>query len=1085
MISTPELPFRVKAKYFWGDDTAGDLGFIDGDIILVDSLGDGRWWHGTLHRNNMSGNFPSNFVEILDDGISKTDEQKNEFNDGHNATTNVVNRSSHHHHSHPSSANSSKSNIDTSRIEKSLASKENTAECSNHINNHTVLPESLTKNTLPSHEQHYKHMKQIQKIKQMQKFLDDGSYKENSGINNNNNIKSSHSLQSIPKISSSKIIPHSLSASILSSSQTPCSANTSVNTKTSLPVSSSLTSMAHMTFFDQPSFRKDRDCSNSSTLKPENTTIHEVEFDTRSDISSEESLSSPPPPLPHKIPISNSSSNISRWDNPEITDVEYNNDHHIKHQNFENQHTHNLHLSPYNQGNFNRSQTSLNGSSEVTDDNHYNSTASVASSISTAITDFSATSAGSYYRHKQQQKKEQVIQHQEEVPVVYVAQEKKRKNLKFLKKLFNKDNDDNEPLSTYNDMGRDFNALNSSSHPSFRGTLPKEESLLSGIGILSTVAETFLKSVNNKLEMDRQNFDEKKLYVNEESWLENKIDLARLKTISDDEYKTRQKRLSTTMILKPQKLVSDNFNEVQREIELKLNVDQINLKHVDDFVRNLKNLGYVSPTPFVINDIAINFETDIERIRACYIFCTEKIHLIELNEQIDTRNTPAKYINSIFQKRSATAYELAWLMKVFLEALNIKNELVIGCFKKPNEESNNITTNHVWNSVLINDEWRFIDCSLANINSYFNPILKDNNNVASPTAICEANYDKSIYFLTEPLHLIHTHIPRLIQQQHIIPALDSMVAFSLLQCYPQFFKNDLKIKKFNNALTRMEDFEIFEMLVQVPENVELFGSIKFPSNVTDLDLTYNPNIQKKSNTFTGTIRNSTIAKNKNNSAAAIAITKTNGNTNNNYRNLVLTQVYWHKNNKYYRIKASLPSKHEKGILEIYSGIKGTQKTITNIHPLAMCIPLYRTISEKMQKMQVEKLIYRELYFVTRYPTIHCQMSDIYVQEPQVYNLVLGSLCGFKFSQHISSSFKNDNTVEQQQKPKLTLQSPSGRIIKLRKKQIPKNNTQMIDQDEGLGEWETQMACNEVGVWKALIGTDVGIGMCVFAEWYCK
>ncbi|KAI0967501.1 hypothetical protein F4678DRAFT_475205 [Xylaria arbuscula] len=67
----PPLPTRFpcwcRAVYSWGGESTRDLGFIEGDLIECLNAGDGSWWTGRLRRNKTVGVFPSNFVEVLPD----------------------------------------------------------------------------------------------------------------------------------------------------------------------------------------------------------------------------------------------------------------------------------------------------------------------------------------------------------------------------------------------------------------------------------------------------------------------------------------------------------------------------------------------------------------------------------------------------------------------------------------------------------------------------------------------------------------------------------------------------------------------------------------------------------------------------------------------------------------------------------------------------------------------------------------------------------------------------------------------------------------------------------------------------------
>lgn len=77
--------------------------------------------------------------------------------------------------------------------------------------------------------------------------------------------------------------------------------------------------------------------------------------------------------------------------------------------------------------------------------------------------------------------------------------------------------------------------------------------------------------------------------------------------------------------------------------------------------------------------------------------------------------------------------------------------------------------------------------------------------------------------------------------------------------------------------------------------------------------------------------------------------------------------------------------------------------------------------------------------------------------------------------------------EKQTKPaKLAVQSPSGKIIRLtRKQEYATRNGGGGDEDEGMGStWETVVKVGERGTWRGLVLADRSARWCVFAEWEC-
>ncbi|ODV63009.1 Cyk3p ASCRUDRAFT_19293, partial [Ascoidea rubescens DSM 1968] len=522
-------------------------------------------------------------------------------------------------------------------------------------------------------------------------------------------------------------------------------------------------------------------------------------------------------------------------------------------------------------------------------------------------------------------------------------------------------------------------------------------------------------------------------------YIQARVNLNRSSSITAKEKRDRIKRINDLhefLILEPHKLITKaNVNEVVRSgrystysadkelppLPMSKNdyssFSSSKFKLIDSYIRNLKS-QYLSPKSFITNDIGLRYSTTLDRIRAIYIFCTEKIELVDTPIQqpkMDVRYQPSN-LTQVFKNRQANKYELTWLFKFFLDQLGIKNELILGFLKDPFCDNKEMIANHIWNSILIDfkdtnqEEWRFVDCFLSNL---ANPLR--NCLIEKPVNLdVNRSTDTSIYFLMKPLEIIHTHIPLLIEQQHIAPPIDSELAISLPVCLSSFFKNKLKLYKFNVSLTKMLDLEIFEMELEIPKHIEVFASLNTFSLNTD-------------------------------------------NKNKDGRQYTICQVYWKNNFKFCKIKAVLPLKTSSAILEIRSGFKGEQKTLEDIHPLSLTVPLFHEGKEK------------QLKFVTRCPTIHCQNHDLYIKEPQIKHLTYNSVYIFKVYQFLANGI---NSNKEYSKAKLALQTPNGRIIELRNK----------DPVKPYGSWEASTQISERGTWKGLVVTDGGVAWCVFAEW---
>ncbi|KAF8460677.1 hypothetical protein BDZ91DRAFT_777386 [Kalaharituber pfeilii] len=141
----------------------------------------------------------------------------------------------------------------------------------------------------------------------------------------------------------------------------------------------------------------------------------------------------------------------------------------------------------------------------------------------------------------------------------------------------------------------------------------------------------------------------------------------------------------------------------------------------------------------------------------------------------------------------------------------------------------------------------------------------------------------------------------------------------------------------------------------------------------------------------------------------------------------------------YRVKAITPGDIGHAVLK------------DNPHPLAFANPPYD--------------------FIPRHPTPHATKHDLYVAQPQCYQLALNNTFVFAIRQHLSSGANNST-----EKPaKLALQTPSGKILRLMKK------GDTLGCENGM-VWETIVKVNERGAWRALVLADRSHRWCVYAEW---
>ncbi|VTO91030.1 unnamed protein product [Fusarium graminearum] len=493
----------------------------------------------------------------------------------------------------------------------------------------------------------------------------------------------------------------------------------------------------------------------------------------------------------------------------------------------------------------------------------------------------------------------------------------------------------------------------------------------------------------------------------------------------------------------------------------------INLSQVD------KNSRFISGLPPAITAIQLAttyvcrpYRSDVQRLRAIFTWVSEKIVWEEDFEgEINTTR--------VIQSKRACAEEYAVLVMEMCAAIGIHCEIVRGYLKTPGEVSEiNIMprSNHWWNTVLIDNEWRMIDCCLASPSYPRRGLYSNANNVAD-----------TWWFLTRPLEICWTHIPEHHGQQHIVPPVAHETLLNLPCACAPFFRNGFEMVDYNTASTRIEDLEMVHVKFSVPCDVEIAAEVEVRgySRDSDGDVFESGEIVKKR---------------------------------------ALAQAEWFNGIKRYTVKALLPGDEGQGTLKIYGGKRGLMHSIKDIpHPLAFALPIVHTGENPPYE------------FVTRHPTPHAQRHDIYVVQPQCQRLALNNTFVFAIRQHPSSlsgasaltpasnpgatspipfirpssalsmgasSFSGSTpssatgTVAGKKPAKLAIQTPGGKILRLMRKEDRKGihvggrSLSGSDTASDGGTWETIIKCSEKGVWRGLVLADRTARWCVFAEWLC-
>ncbi|KAH8702108.1 putative SH3 domain protein [Talaromyces proteolyticus] len=507
----------------------------------------------------------------------------------------------------------------------------------------------------------------------------------------------------------------------------------------------------------------------------------------------------------------------------------------------------------------------------------------------------------------------------------------------------------------------------------------------------------------------------------------------------------------------------------------------LNLGLVDKSARFISSLPpMTNPASLAQGYVCRPYKSDVQRLRAIFIWVSEKISWDEPvdEDELDLRR--------VINMKRGSPREVAYLVKEMCAAVGLHADAIKGYLKTPGElfDLGALSRpNHWWNAVLIDGEWRIMDCSLANpTNPRRNQLVTTNSQHA-----------ESWYFLARPLEICYTHIPLHPEEQHICPPISPDVLLALPAASPAFFKNSLHMPDYDTSFVRIEGLEVMQLRILVPPDVECAAEVEVPSFSRDADGDWFES----------------------------------GDT---VRKRALAQPDWIHGQKRFTIKAVLPGDEGQGVLRIYAGKKGLMHSIRDIpHPLAAALPIIHMGENPPYE------------FLLRHPTPHAQRHDIYVIQPQCGKLAINNTFVFAVRQHpaasltksssgditggraspiairpssalsmVSSSYggsvasttsldgftANTSVVSStksgssRDKPaKLAIQSPSGKILRLMRKAdhmvSASNNSDSLTEGTPDGSvWETVIKIGERGVWRGLVLADRSARWCVFCEWEC-
>jgi transglutaminase/protease-like cytokinesis protein 3 len=219
-------------------------------------------------------------------------------------------------------------------------------------------------------------------------------------------------------------------------------------------------------------------------------------------------------------------------------------------------------------------------------------------------------------------------------------------------------------------------------------------------------------------------------------------------------------------------------------------------------------------------------------------------------------------------------------------AVGIHAEVVRGFLKSPGEQidlDNVARPNHWWNAVIVDGEWRIMDTALANPTHAKRKLYSTAGSTAS----------EGWYFLARPMEICYTHVPLLPEQQHIVPTVAVEILMALPPATPTYFRNRLGMADYCTSSLHLENLEMAQIQLTVPEDVECIAEteVRAYARDTDGDFFENGDVVRKP---------------------------------------ALAQVEWINAQKRYTVKALLPGDERQGMLKIYAGKRGLMVSRPNL-----------------------------------------------------------------------------------------------------------------------------------------------------------
>ncbi|KAK5456826.1 hypothetical protein LTS15_004606 [Exophiala xenobiotica] len=274
-------------------------------------------------------------------------------------------------------------------------------------------------------------------------------------------------------------------------------------------------------------------------------------------------------------------------------------------------------------------------------------------------------------------------------------------------------------------------------------------------------------------------------------------------------------------------------------------------------------------------------KTEVQKLTAIFLWCATRLlwYVYEGHGGSSDEPTPIDTAG-VINRRGGTSREIAAVVVEMCLAVGIPAHMVRGRLKNSAEAMlKSRETEHWWNAVIVDNEWRFLDVPLAGTMLPYET----------------SNLVNAWYFLTPPTEFCWTHIPRAPLLQHLVPPAPEDVLRSLPTPRPEFFHLGLSFHDFDTSLGQLEGLELCTISINVPAEIDIVAEVSVAAHAYHSD--------------DNAVDNGDFDKMR-----------------------ALSQPSWHRTTsdliqKRFVVKALLPDKSKAGVLRIHAGKMGLRHSI--------------------------------------------------------------------------------------------------------------------------------------------------------------